>query len=371
MDARAFDRPGPGEGADARGDAPRIVRPHAGLPGNLPSDHPKVEFGRIGVLLVNLGTPEGTSYWPMRRYLKEFLSDRRVIEVPRLVWWPLLNLVILSTRPQKSGKAYEEVWNHELDESPLKTFTRSQSEKLAARLAEHPNIEVDWAMRYGLPPIREGLENLQRKGCERILIVPLYPQYSAATTATVNDKSFDALKAMRWQPAIRTAPQYCDDPVYIEALARSLEEHLDTLDFEPELVVTSYHGLPKDYLDKGDPYHCQCYKTTRLLREHLGWPAERMIVTFQSRFGNAEWLQPYTDETVKALAHSGVKRLAVMTPGFASDCLETLEEIGGENAEYFLEAGGEKFSAVPCLNDSDHGMRVIEGIVRRELMGWI
>jgi len=344
---------------------------HAGLPGHLPSDHPKVAFGKIGVLLVNLGTPEGTDYWPMRRYLKEFLSDRRVIEVPRLVWWPLLNLVILSTRPQKSGKAYEEVWNNELDESPLKTFTRNQADKLAERIAEQPNIEVDWAMRYGLPPIKEGLDKLQRKGCERILVVPLYPQYSAATTATVNDKAFDALKAMRWQPAVRTAPQYCDDPVYIEALARSLEEHLDTLDFEPELVVTSYHGLPRDYLDKGDPYHCQCCKTTRLLREHLGWPEDRMIVTFQSRFGNAEWLKPYTDETVTALARNGVKRLAVMTPGFASDCLETLEEIGGENAEYFLEAGGEKFSAVPCLNDTDHGMRVIENIVRRELRGWI
>jgi ferrochelatase len=372
MDARAFDRQSPGEGAHARQDgAHELGHAHAGLPGNLPADHPTVAFGRIGVLLVNLGTPEGTDYWPMRRYLKEFLSDRRVIEVPRVVWWPLLNFVILSTRPQKSGKAYEEVWNKELDESPLKTFTRSQSEKLAERIAEHPNIEVDWAMRYGLPPIREGLENLQKKGCERILIVPLYPQYSAATTATVNDKAFDALKQMRWQPAVRTAPQYCDDPVYIEALARSLEEHLDTLDFEPELVVTSYHGLPKDYLDKGDPYHCQCCKTTRLLREHLGWPEDRMIVTFQSRFGNAEWLKPYTDETVTALARNGVKRLAVMTPGFSADCLETLEEIGGENAEYFLEAGGEKFSAVPCLNDTDHGMRVIENIVRRELKGWI
>ena len=347
----------------------RSTRPHAGTPAALPTDHPAVRFGRIGVLLINLGTPEATDYWSMRRYLKEFLSDRRVIEVPRLIWWPLLNLVILSRRPQRSGKAYEGVWNHELDESPLKTITRSQADKLGERLGTV--VEVDWAMRYGQPPSRERLEALSKKGCERILIVPLYPQYSAATTATVNDKAFDALKEMRWQPAIRTVPQYCDDPVYIDALATSLENHLATLDFEPELILTSYHGLPKDYHLKGDPYHCQCYKTTRLLRERLGWPKDRLMVTFQSRFGKAEWLQPYTDETVKALARRGVRRLAVMTPGFVTDCLETLEEIGGENRDYFLEEGGTHFSAVPCLNDTDEGMNVIEAVVRRELMGWI
>ncbi|MCF3935554.1 ferrochelatase [Acuticoccus sp. M5D2P5] len=348
-------------------------RPFAGREGGpRPADHPAAPFGRIGVLLVNLGTPEATDYWSMRRYLKEFLSDRRVIEVPRLIWWPLLNLVILSRRPQRSGEAYDQVWNKELDESPLKTITRSQSDKLAASLmAADPRIEVDWAMRYGLPTIADRLEALQKKGCERTLIVPLYPQYAAATTATVNDKAFDALKTMRWQPAIRTAPQWCDDPVYIDALARSLEEHLATLDFEPEMVLTSYHGVPLSYLLKGDPYHCQCHKTTRLLRDRLGWPDERLKVTFQSRFGREEWLQPYTDETVKALARSGVKRLAVMMPGFVSDCLETIEEIGSENAGYFMENGGEHFSAVPCLNDSDHGMRVIENVVRRELMGWL
>lgn len=351
---------------------PRVVaKPHAGLPGALPADHADVAFGRVGVLLVNLGTPEGTDYWSMRRYLREFLSDRRVIEVSRLIWWPLLNLVILSRRPQRSGEAYETIWNTERDESPLKTITRSQAERLAERLAAHPEIEVDWAMRYGLPPIAERLEALQKKGCERILIVPLYPQYAAATTATVNDKAFDALKTMRWQPAIRTAPQYCDDPVYIDRLARSLEAHLATLDFEPEMVLTSYHGVPKEYLLKGDPYHCQCYKTTRLLRERLGWPAERMMVTFQSRFGRAEWLKPYTDETIKALPSKGVTRLAVMMPGFVADCLETLEEIGGENRGYFMDAGGTHFSAVPCLNDSDDGMAVIENVVRRELMGWV
>lgn len=348
-----------------------FVEPHSGLPGRLPGDHPGVRFGKIGVLLVNLGTPEATDYWSMRRYLKQFLSDRRVIEVPRLIWWPLLNLVILSTRPQKSGRAYDEVWNTDLNESPLKTITRSQATILSNRMAAESKIHVDWAMRYGLPPVGERLEAMQEAGCERILIVPLYPQYSAATTATVNDVAFDALKAMRWQPAIRTVPQYCDDPVYIDALAQSLQEHLDTLGFEPELVLTSYHGLPKEYLLKGDPYHCQCYKTTRLLRERLKWPEDKLVVTFQSRFGSAEWLQPYTDETVRTLARKGVKRLAVMTPGFVADCLETLEEIGGENAEYFFEEGGEQFSAVPCLNDTPHGMRVIETVVRRELMGWL
>ncbi|MEM9224564.1 MAG: ferrochelatase [Pseudomonadota bacterium] len=368
MDARAF-LPLPAENDASEATLP--ATPHAGQPGDLPRSHPGVAFGRIGVLIVNLGTPEATDYWSMRRYLREFLSDRRVIEVPRAVWWPLLNLVILSTRPQKSGRAYDEVWNKDLDESPLKTITRSQSEKLAALLGDEPRIDVEWAMRYGLPPIAEKLQALQDRGCERVLIFPLYPQYSAATTATVNDKAFDALQKMRWQPAIRTVPQYCDDPVYIEALAQSLEDHLETLSFEPELVVTSYHGLPKDYHLNGDPYHCHCYKTTRLLRDRLGWPEERMIVTFQSRFGNAEWLQPYTDETIKSLARGGVKRLAVMTPGFVADCLETLEEIGGENAEYFLEEGGEEFSAVPCLNDTEHGMRVIENVVRRELMGWV
>ncbi|RAI03369.1 ferrochelatase [Acuticoccus sediminis] len=345
--------------------------PHAGLPSRLPEGHPAVRSGRIGVLLVNLGTPEGTSYWPMRRYLKEFLSDRRVIEVPRYIWWPLLNLVILTTRPGRSGKAYDEVWNRELDESPLKTVTRSQAEKLAAALSADPRIEVDWAMRYGLPPIKEKLEGLAAKGCERILLFPLYPQYAAATTATVNDKAFEALMTMRWQPALRTVPQYCDDPVYIDALARSLEEHLATLDWEPDLVLTSYHGIPQEYLDKGDPYHCQCHKTTRLLQERLGWPDGRLKVTFQSRFGKAEWIKPYTDETVKALPGQGVRKIAVMMPGFVTDCLETLEEIAGENAEYFHEAGGEKFTAVPCLNDSEAGMTVIEQVVRRELMGWI
>ncbi len=337
----------------------------------LPQGHPPVKFGRIGVLLLNLGTPDGTDYWSMRRYLKEFLSDRRVIEVNPLIWWPLLNLVILSRRPFTSGEAYRSIWNEELDESPLRTITRSQSDKLAAAMKRHPRIIVDWAMRYGNPSIKSRLEVLQREGCERILLFPLYPQYSAATTATALDKSFDALKQMRWQPAVRTVPPYHDDPAYIAALATSMRKGLAALDFEPEVVIASFHGLPKEYFDKGDPYHCHCAKTTRLLREALGWPKEKLIMTFQSRFGSAEWLQPYTDPTIAELAQKGVKRLAVITPGFASDCVETLEEIAMEAGETFHENGGEKYALIPCLNDSEEGMALIETIVRRELSGWL
>jgi protoporphyrin/coproporphyrin ferrochelatase len=344
----------------------------SGAPAHLPEGHPQVAFGRIGVLLVNLGTPDATDYWSMRRYLKEFLSDRRVIETPRIVWWPILNLIVLTRRPKSSGEAYDLIWNRELDESPLRTITRSQSEKLAGSLAGlDSRIVVDWGMRYGNPSIEEGLDRLKAAGCERILIFPLYPQYAAATTATVNDKAFHALMKMRWQPALRTVPAYHDDPVYIEALADSMKRELAKLDFEPELVMASYHGLPKEYFDKGDPYHCHCHKTTRLLREALGWDEKRLMLTFQSRFGRAEWLQPYTDETIERLAREGVKRLAVVTPGFVADCVETLEEIAGQNAEIFHEHGGEKFAAIPCLNDAAEGMRVIETVVRRELGGWI
>ena len=335
-----------------------------------PLAHPRVRSGRIGVLLVNLGTPEATDYWSMRRYLHEFLSDRRVIETPRWLWTPLLNLVILTTRPGAKGRDYQEIWNKERDEGPLKTFTRAQSEKLAASL-DDSRISVDWAMRYGKPPIAERLHALQSAGCDSILLVPLYPQYCAATTATVCDKAFDALKAMRWQPTLRVAPPYYDDPAYIDALAHSTRAAIAGLDFEPEVVLASFHGIPQDYFDKGDPYFCHCAKTTRLLREALGYSADRMPMTFQSRFGPAQWLKPYTSETVKALAKDGVKRMAVITPGFAADCLETIEEIGVENAGYFHDAGGEKFAAIPCLNDSADGMRVIETLVRRELGGWL
>ena len=339
----------------------------------LPPDHPPVRTGRIGVLLMNLGTPEGTTYWPMRAYLKEFLSDRRVIETSRWPWWPLLNLVILTTRPSRKGKDYASVWNNERDEGPLKTITRSQTEQLAARLtAEHgERLVFDWAMRYGLPDVKSRLEALLAQGCDRILMVPLYPQYAAPTSATACDQAFRALMTMRWQPAVRVAPPYHDDPAYIKALADSMRASLAKLDFDPEVILCSFHGMPKDYLLKGDPYHCHCAKTWRLLREELGYSRERFRMTFQSRFGPDEWLKPYTDETVKSLASSGVKSMAIVAPGFSADCLETLEELDVENREIFLHNGGQQFAYLPCLNDSPEGVDAIEAVVRRELMGWV
>ena len=338
----------------------------------LPSDHPKVKAGKIGVLLVNLGTPDGTDFRSMRRYLREFLSDKRVIEWPRALWYPILYGIVLNTRPTKSGKAYDEIWNRELDESPLRTITRSQADKLAADMTDPDGrIVVDWAMRYGNPSIPSRLEHLREQGCERLLVFPLYPQYSASTTATVNDVVFNELTKLRWQPALRTVPPYHDDPAYIDALAVSIEQSLASLDFEPELVLASFHGIPQSYFKKGDPYHCHCHKTTRLVRERLGWPADKLKITFQSRFGPEEWLQPYTDKTVESLAKSGVKKLAIINPGFVADCLETLEEIAGEAGEIFEEHGGEHFAHIPCLNDSAEGMSVLKTIVERELSGWV
>jgi ferrochelatase len=338
---------------------------------HLPPGHPVLPPRRIGVLLVNLGTPEATDYWSMRRYLKEFLSDRRVIEVNPIKWWLILNLIILTVRPGRKGRDYEKIWNRERNESFLKTITRSQSEKLGAGLAGDPRILVDWAMRYGNPSIASRLDAMQKAGCDRILIVPLYPQYAAATTATVCDKAFEALSQMRWQPALRVTPAYFDQPVYIDAIADSLEAELAKLPFKPDVILASFHGMPEEYLHKGDPYHCQCAKTTRLLREKLKLGDDKLIMTFQSRFGTAEWLKPYTDATVKALAEKGMKSLAVIMPGFSADCLETLEEIAMENAEIFRHAGGENFAAIPCLNDSPGGMAVIRDLVMRELKGWI
>jgi ferrochelatase len=344
------------------------------LASSRPAGHPPVKSGKVGVLVVNLGTPEATDYWSMRRYLKEFLSDRRVIELPRAIWWPILNLLILSRRPSVKGKDYDSIWNKERDEGPLKTITRAQSDKLGEALARHAGerpVIVDWAMRYGKPSIAARLAALQSEGCDRILLVPLYPQYCAASSATVCDKAFDALKAMRWQPTLRVAAPYFDEPAYIEALAASTRASLAKLDFEPEALVASFHGIPQQYFDKGDPYFCHCAKTTRLLRDALNLGPDKLRMTFQSRFGRAEWLKPYTDQTVRELARSGVKRIAVLTPGFAADCLETLEEIGVENAEYFHEAGGEKFAALPCLNDTAEGMRMLEAVARKELGGWV
>ncbi|MCO6048803.1 ferrochelatase [Mesorhizobium sp. RP14(2022)] len=338
--------------------------------GPLPAGHPMVKTGRVGVLLVNLGTPDALDTGSVRRYLREFLSDPRVIELPRVAWYPILYGIILNTRPKKSGANYAKIWNRELNESPLRTITRAQTEKLAASLSDLPQVVVEWGMRYGNPSIASAVKTLKDQGCERILSVPLYPQYSATTTATANDQLFRALMKLRHAPSVRTLPPYYDEPVYIDALARSLEGHLARLPFEPELVLASYHGIPKPYFLKGDPYHCHCVKTSRLLRERLGWSDKRLLTTFQSRFGAQEWLQPYTDKTVERLAKEGVKRIAIINPGFSADCIETLEEIDGENREIFMHAGGEQFAHIPCLNDSEEGMDVIETLVRRELAGW-
>lgn len=339
--------------------------------GPLPPEHPEVRIHKVGVLLINLGTPDGTDFRSMRRYLQEFLTDSRVIEWPKALWYPILYGIVLNTRPGRVGKAYEEIWNKELDESYLRTYTRSQAEKLGQSLADHSNIVVDWAMRYGNPSIDSRMKALREQGCDRIVAFPLYPHYSATTTATVNDKVFESLQKTRFMPALRTVPSYHDEPVYIEALARSIEAHLAGLDFEPERVIASYHGIPQSYFKRGDPYHCHCHKTTRLLQKRLGWQDGRLMTCFQSRFGPEEWLQPYTDKTLEALPGQGVKSVAVFNPGFVSDCLETLEEIAGEGHEIFEEAGGENFTYIPCLNDSTEGMAVIETMVRRELQGWL
>ena len=325
----------------------------------------------IGVLLVNLGTPDATDYRSMRRYLQEFLSDPRVIETNRVLWWFALNLVILPIRSARKGRDYDKIWNRERNESPLKTITRAQAEKLAASFANDRRITVDWAMRYGNPSIPSRLDALEKRGCKRILVVPLYPQYAAATTASVCDKVFESLIKLRWQPMLRVAPPYFDDPAYIDAVAVSLEEELGKLSWKPDVILASFHGIPKEYVQNGDPYEQQCIETTRLLRERLRFDDRKLQLTFQSRFGRAEWLGPATDKTVEALAQSGVKNIAIITPGFSADCLETLEEIAGENAEIFRHAGGERFAAIPCLNDSERGMRLIRSLVERELAGWI
>lgn len=336
---------------------------------HMPEGHPEINQGRIGVMLVNLGTPDSTSTSDVRRYLREFLGDPRVIEVPRAIWFFVLNLIILTFRPAKTAKAYAKVWNHETGEGPLREYTRKMTEALAGRFGE-PNVTVDWAMRYGNPSIASVLERLRDQGCDRILMLPLYPQYSATTTATVVDKAADALRAMRWQPALRTVPPYYDDPAHVEALAQSVEADFEA-NGRPDVVIASFHGLPKDYFEKGDPYHCHCAKTARLMREWLGLDETQFRMTFQSRFGPREWLQPYTDKTLEALPGEGVKSVAVVTPGFPADCVETLEEIAIEGRASFEDAGGENFRTIPCLNDSPGHIDMLETIVRRELGGWL
>jgi ferrochelatase len=331
----------------------------------------EVKPERVGVLLVNLGTPDSADARGVRVYLKEFLSDPRVIEDQGLLWKLVLNGVILRIRPRRKARDYRKIWNIEKNESPLKTITRAQSEKLSASIADHDHVVVDWAMRYGNPSIRSRIDALTAQGCDRLLVVPLYPQYSAATSATVCDEVFRVLGDMRAQPTLRVTPPYYDDPDYIEALAVSINAYLKTLPFQPEIIVASFHGMPQKYVDNGDPYYAQCVATTDALRKRMGLDASKLILTFQSRFGFDAWLQPYTDKTMERLAKEGVRRIAVVMPGFSADCLETLEEIAQENAEIFKHNGGEQFAAIPCLNDSDPGMDVIRQLVLRELQGWI
>lgn len=329
----------------------------------LPTDHPAIAVGKIGLLLVNLGTPDAPDTASVRRYLGEFLSDQRVVEIPKILWQPILRGIILNTRPQKSAKAYGLVW---MDEgSPLAVFTRRQSEQLSERM---DNVVVDWAMRYGNPDIDTRLKAMKEAGCDRILVAPLYPQYSGATTASVNDAVFAALEKMRWQPALRTLPPYYDDPAYIDALAINLEQQLSALDFRPDAVIASFHGMPLRTLELGDPYHCHCRKTARLLGEKMG---VELTVTFQSRFGRAKWLEPATDTTLQAMPAKGVKKVAIFAPGFSSDCLETLEELAIQGKEQFTEAGGDQFAYLSCLNDSAPSMDMMEALLRRELSGWI
>ena len=326
----------------------------------------------IGVLVVNLGTPDAPTPAAVRRYLKEFLTDRRVIERDSLVWKMILNGVILNVRSRRKAHDYSSIWNREKNESPFKTITRSQAEKLSGILEPlGKHVLVDWAMRYGTPSIASRLEVLVTWGCERILIMPLYPQYSAATTATVCDEVFRYLMGQRRQPALRVLPAYYEDPAYIDALASSLDAELKSLSFEPEVILASYHGMPKKAVAQGDPYQIQCVRTTELLRAKLGLDENKLMMAFQSRFGRAQWLEPYTISVVKALARRGVKNLVVMTPGFSADCLETLEEISVENARVFKRHGGQFFAAVPCLNDSEAGMQLLSRLAKQELKGWV
>jgi ferrochelatase len=330
----------------------------------LPIDHPPVATPKVGVLLVNLGTPDAPTTSAVKRYLKQFLSDRRVVEIPPLLWQPILRGIILNTRPQKSAKAYAKVWTEK--GSPLAFFTAGQAEALQARM--EGIADVRYAMRYGNPSVGDQLAAMKAAGCNRILIAPLYPQYSGATTGTVLDEAYATLTAMRWHPAIRTLPAYHDDARYIGALKASIEASLAKLDFVPDALVISFHGMPERTLHLGDPYHCHCQKTARLLSEAMG---RALVVSFQSRFGRAKWLEPATDDTLMKLAREGTKKVAIFAPGFSVDCLETLEELAMQGHEQFEEAGGTHYAYLPCLNDSDVGMDMLEQIIGQELAGWI
>jgi ferrochelatase len=349
------------------------IAPGTGRLAHAPADHPPVKQAKIGILLANLGTPDGYDYWSMRRYLSEFLSDKRVVDIPDWKWQPLLQLIILTKRPFTSGANYKLIWNHEKNESPLLTITKAQTAAIAAAVvAKHgSSIVVDFAMRYGNPSTESKVKAMVAAGCEKILFFPLYPHYAGATSATANDAFFAALMREKRQPAARTVPEYFDHSAYIEALAQSVERAYAGLDHKPDVLVTSYHGMPIRYLMEGDPYHCQCAKTSRLLRERLGWDKGTIDVTFQSVFGREEWLKPYTVKHVAELAKQGKKRIAVMAPAFSADCIETLEEINGEIRESFEHAGGEVFTYIPCLNDEAAHISALVQVIEENLAGWI
>ena len=326
--------------------------------------HPKVNFGKTGILIVNLGTPDSTSWWDIRKYLKEFLSDKRVIEVNPIIWQIILNLFILTFRPSKTAHAYKKIWRKDTNESPLLYFTRNQAEKLRNRIGNE-NLIVDFAMRYGNPSIKLKLQELKDLGCENIVILPLYPQYAAATTATVCDEVYRSLMRMRWQPSLQVIPHYESEPDYINALINSIEQKVKSINWKPDLIISSYHGIPKKYFDKGDPYHCYCQKTTRLMKEKYKFI--NIETTFQSRFGPQKWLTPYTDKTLESLPNKGIKNVLVICPGFASDCVETLEEIAIQGKESFIKSGGKNFDMIPCLNDNEDHIKLLEHLINKNL----
>ena len=349
------------------------LAPGTGRLAHAPADHPPVKAARIGILLANLGTPDATDYWSMRRYLSEFLSDKRVVDIPDWKWQPLLQLIILSKRPFTSGANYRKIWNTERNESPLLTITRAQTAAIASAVADRhgDGVMVDFAMRYGNPSTASKVKAMVAAGCEKILFFPLYPHYAGATSATANDAFFAALMQEKRQPAVRVVPEYFAHPAYIDALAQSVERAFAALDHRPDVLVASYHGMPIRYLMEGDPYHCQCAKTTRLLRERLGWDGGAIDTSFQSVFGREEWLKPYTVNHVAELAKAGKKRIAVIAPAFSADCIETLEEINGEIREAFLHAGGEAFTYIPCLNDDAAHIAALMAVIGDNLAGWV
>ena len=327
-------------------------------------DHPKINFGKTGVLVINLGTPDSTSWLDIRKYLKEFLSDRRVIEVNPVIWQIILNLFILTFRPSKTAKAYKEIWMKEENMSPLLYYTKKQAEKISQNI-DNENVIIDFAMRYGNPSIKSKIKKLHDEGCENLTILPLYPQYAAATTATVCDEVYRTLMKMRWQPSLKVIPHYESDPLYIDALVNSINKKLESIDWKPDLIIASYHGIPKKYFDKGDPYHCYCHKTTRLITEKFN--TIEIKTTFQSRFGPEAWLQPYTDKTLEQLPKEGKKNILTICPGFSSDCVETLEEILIQGKESFLESGGENFDLIPCLNDNEDHIKLLTNLIQRNI----